>query len=238
MELQEILLRAVSVQVRFEPRSRFADCRGQIVEELLEANALTEWTLGAEVGVSAKDRSRAFMVAQSEFRAQYEAIDNRMDTLEGIRKFVEYAIEKLAVTEASFVGVRTFWLGAVDSFDALRDWMVKELGGRVTDLVGSLGKAITDVGWTYEMHEDDPKMSLRLGPMTLEQLIGYGVFSGELRERLPPNSVFVDLDRFINARPTSSDRITEVVESSFSRNVELGERLANQLEASARGEVT
>ncbi len=178
------------------------------------------------------------MVAQSEFRAQYEAIDNRMDTLEGIRKFVEYAIEKLAVTEASFVGVRTFWLGAVDSFDALRDWMVKELGGRVTDLVGSLGKAITDVGWTYEMHEDDPKMSLRLGPMTLEQLIGYGVFSGELRERLPPNSVFVDLDRFINARPTSSDRITEVVESSFSRNVELGERLANQLEASARGEVT
>jgi hypothetical protein len=229
MELQEIVLHGVTVQVRFVPRPRYGDARGKLVEDLAEAFDLTEWTLGPEVLVTTRDRSRSYLVGSSELRAQREAVPDERDAESEIGHFIEYCANELNVAEATFLGVRTFWLGAVDSFEDLTAWMVGRFGGGAAELVSEIGKPVTDVGWSFEMHGDDPKWSLRLGPMTADQLISYTLFSEQSRERLPADSLFLDLDRVFNDRPLPRDSLVQTFASSLQKNLEMGRHLASLL---------
>jgi len=206
------------------------DVRGTMADHLLGEFGLTEWSVGPEVTVTTRDQARVFVVGGAELRVHYQLVEDREATIQEASSFAQYVIEEMRIGDVGFVGVRTYWLAAVDSLADLRDTMVKHLGGGAADVASIVGKPVSDVGWTFEMHNDDPKVTLRLGPMTADQLIGYGLFAEQARDRLPPNALFFDVDRIMNTEVVPAADATDRMRGSFEKSTELGDKLARALE--------
>src|SRR5207249_133978 len=86
VELQELSLKAVVTQLRFDPRARFADVRGHIADELSRDHGLSEWAWGdALVHVFNVDRTTNLVVTGRELRANFEHIER----LDAVRETVE-----------------------------------------------------------------------------------------------------------------------------------------------------
>jgi hypothetical protein len=225
VELQELSLKTVWTQLRFRPSSRIADIRGQIAEELSKAHELPEWGWGEDVAhVFSSDRTTNLIVTGRELRAGFDKIERLDDLRQTITSFLSYGLDVLGVEEVMFLGVRSYWLAAVDSFDELRDWLIASFSGGAAPLLEALGDSPTDAGWVYEFHKQDPKQRLQFGPMKQAQLVE-GVLTTDSSEGIPPEFLFVDMDRVYNDKPTEVGRVIERWSDSFQRTLDLGERL-------------
>lgn len=228
MELQELVVRAATMQFRFRLAPRFADVRGALIEELREANDLSEYGWGeAHVQLHNAERTRQLIVGSRELRIVYEHIERIDDFLDTARAFFERGLEALGVRELEFLGVRTYWLAAVDSFDELRDWMVERLSPS-EPFSAALGDVMTDVGWILEYRRQDPQHIIRIGPMTVDQLIEQVLGTSE-RELFPDAFLFLDLDRMYKETPIAADNAVERAFDAFQRSLAIGEKIAATL---------
>jgi hypothetical protein len=225
VELQELSLKSVRTQLRFKPTARFADVRGHITEELSRTHDLSEWGWGdAFVHVFSPDRTTNLVVSGRELQAGFEQIHRLDDLRESMAGFFEFGLETLGVDEVIFLGIRTYWIAAVDSFDELRAWLIESLSQGVDPLLEPFGGSPSDVGWTFEFHQKDPKHSIRFGPMKQAQLVEQ-ILATNSTEGIPLEFLFVDLDRFYNDGPIEARSVPERWNDSFQRSLDLGAQL-------------
>jgi hypothetical protein len=229
LELQEILLRGIIVQLRFAVTPRFPDIRGRLIEELSEILELPEWGWGDNVFLTTVDRSVTVFASSRELRVNFEEVEDAEEHFAFAKQFFDHAGGMLGVKAVEFVGVRTFWIGAVDSFDELHKWLLDRLAASAQDVLSIVSQPPTDTGWVFEFHKEDPKHTLRVGPMTNDQAVQLGLFVQESRVRLPAEFLFIDLDRVNNEDKLDWPAAQSRWEATFRKNLEIGEKIAASL---------
>jgi hypothetical protein len=224
VDLQELTVRVAIGQMRFDLAPRFADVRGALIEEFRSQYGLEKFGWGdAEVRVTNEDLSRSCIVASRDARLVYEHIERIDDYLNDGRTFFAHVLETLGIEEVAYLGVRTFWMAAVDSFDDLVTWMREWLSPEEPFSEFAPGK-LTDLGWVWEYHEKDPKLSVRVGPMKVEQLIEQLVATDK-RDLFPEEFLFLDLDRLYNEDPIPPQDAVARWEDSLWKSLELGPKI-------------
>jgi hypothetical protein len=220
--------------MRFRLAPRFADVRGSLIEELSNNYDLREYGWGeSQLRVANEDATRTLIVGSRESRFVYEHLERIDDYVQGGRAFFSHVLETLGVTEVEYLGVRTFWMAAVDSFEDLVAWM-REWLTPDEPFSGFASTKLTDVGWMFEYHESDPKLSVRLGPMKVEQVIEQFVGTDK-RDLFPEEFLFLDLDRIYNDDPIATDGAVDRWEESLRKNLELGTKLGAALADKVKG---
>lgn len=231
MEIQELTLQAVVSQLRpTQPSLHFVDNRGSILEQLKEDLGLPEWGYSHDfVELFSKDRSAAIHVASDEVRVMFEHIEDPGDVREMSEQVLESMFDRLKLESFRFIGVRTWWTAAADSFEELNDWMVDRFSKSGKDLFDAVGQKPTDSAWVFEFHDKDPKHTLNIGPMTAEQAVSQ-TFRDNDPENFPPQFLYIDLDRVYNDDPDlNRPDALDLWRKSFDRSLEMGERIGKQL---------
>lgn len=233
MELQEPVARGITTQLRFATVSpRFVDRRGALIESLVsEEDDLTEWGYGQDfLEVFSKDESVALAVSARDLRAIFEHFDDSGTVINRTRAFLQATLEEFATPQINFVGVRSYWLAAADTFEGLNEWLLERLGPPLADFSDVVGSKPTDAGWVLDYHERDPKHTVRIGPMTPAQVTAQ-FFRDNDQEHFPPQFLFLDIDRVYNEDVIDAEKALETWERSLARNLEIGEKLAGLLTA-------
>jgi hypothetical protein len=228
VDLQELVVRVAIGQMRFRLAPRFADLRGALIEELAQRYDLHEYGWSeTQLRVGNEDLSRSLIVGSREGRFVYEQLERIDDYVENGRAFFGHVLDTLGVDEIQYLGVRTYWMAAVDSFDDLVAWMRQWLSPD-EPFSGLAPTKLTDVGWVFEYHEKDPKLSVRLGPMKVEQVIEQFVGTDK-RDLFPEQFLFLDLDRLYNEDAIPAGDAVARWEESLRKNLELGSKLGAAL---------
>ncbi len=226
MELQELALRAITIQLRFRLAPRFADVRGTLIEELQEAHGLSEYGWGdAQLDVHDLERTRNMVVGSRELRISYEQIDRLESFMEAASAFLTRGLDVLHVQTVEFVGVRSYWIAAVDSFEELAAWMLRRLSPD-EPFSGAIGTRPSDAGWVFEYHGDEnPWHTVRVGPMTVDQLVGQ-VLATNQRDLFPDQFFFLDLDRvYQKAEIPAGDAVARAA-ASVDKSQAIGRKIA------------
>jgi hypothetical protein len=234
MELQDLVPAGVTSQLRFATvNPGFVDRRGALIESLLTQGELTEWRYGEDfLEVFRRDQSVALFASSRDLRAIFEHFEDRATVVSRTRDFLGATLEELAVTEIGFIGVRSYWLAAADSFADLNEWLLERLSPPLTPFFDVVGSKPTDAGWVLEFREKDPKHNLKIGPMTPAQATAQ-FFRDNDEENFPPQFLFLDIDRIYNEEVIATDKALERWEKSFTRNFEIGEKLGELLNSRA-----
>lgn len=223
MELQELTCRALIANVRFRLSPTLADNRGAMIRELGSIVGTEEfgWT---ETGIDlfSSDQRDHFRLTGRDLVASSEHFESIDDSFAKTKAFTAAAVAALQVEEFAFLGVRTLWLAATDDFDALRDGLVDRFGATMAELGEVAGKRPTDVGWVYEFHGSDPRITVRMGPMKVEQALE--MFRVKDASLYPPEFLFLDLDRFMSDDSAPIDRLEHKLDRAIDRNLELAAR--------------
>jgi hypothetical protein len=227
MELQELVVRVVIAQLRFRLAPRFADIRGALIDELLETHGLSEYGWDeTHVRAFNEDRTRNLVVASRELLLEYEHIERLDDLVATGRDFLEHALAELRVETIDFLGVRTYWMAAVDSFDELASW-VRDLAPN-EPFSAATSQKLTDVGYIFEYRERNPRYALRMGPMKIEQALEQYLFT-EKRELFPDVFLWLDIDRTLVEADLSVSDAPSALEDAIRQNLAVGERIAARL---------
>jgi hypothetical protein len=181
---------------------------------------------GGEVEVYRDDRTWTAAVSSRDTRLITEQITDVSAIASVVNDVTSAVCDLLDVRgDYSFLGIRTQWVAAVDSFDELRDRMADRLGGSLSSVFSVVDQPLTDAGWVWEFHGVDPKYSVRFGPMTREQ--GLQVYFYEVNEeRVPLEFLFVDFDRVINEQPVSRHRSEQVWADDLRASISVAEQVA------------
>jgi hypothetical protein len=225
MELQELVVRTVISQMRFRLAPRFLDSRGALVEKLRREFELSDYGWGqTQLQVLNADRTRVLIVAATELRLVYEHLERIDDYVEAGRRFFAEGLGELGIDQVEFLGIRTYWLAAVDSFADLAVWLRKRLSPS-DPVTAAVNSKPTDLGWVVEFQEKDPKHRITIAPMKVDQLVEQFVGTDK-RELFPPEFLFVDIDRFFNATTVDTAAAIDRWEDALQKNLDLGERIA------------
>jgi hypothetical protein len=225
VEVQELACKALMANVRFRLSPLLADNRGALIQrlgDLLDTNEFG-WTESG-VQVFTTDKKEFFSVSGRDVVASCEHFEDREETAAKIRAFVAAALDALAVEHYDFLGVRTFWIAPTDSFDGLRDALVAKFAGGRAALNDLVGKAMTDVGWVFEFHDADPRVTVRLGPMKSAQAMAQA-FRVDDAAVYPPEFLFLDVDRILSDAPQPASDALRKLDRGIEHNVELAGRL-------------
>jgi hypothetical protein len=229
MELQELVVRAITIQMRFKLAPMFADRRGSILSALLaEHSDLSDygWT---ETGLqlSNPQRTRIMLVGSGEIRLVYEHLERIDDFTSVASEFFPRSLEELAVDQVAFLGIRSYWLAAVDSFDELCDWTVKRFSP-TEPFSEAVGARSTDTGWVFEYRAQDPEHIVRVGPMKVQQLTEQILGTSEA-DLFPEQFLFVDIDRIFRRDPIPTADVAARMQDSLDRALTLGQRIGAAL---------
>ncbi len=230
MELQEFSILAAIGQVRYPLSSRYPSARGQLLEEVIDAFAFPTWGWGDEfLNFHNEDRSLTLIAGGRESRAQFMRVEDIETVIDTSTRLFALALERFNVQQVDFVGARTFWAAAVDSFEDLRDALVGQLGSSTfAAMIDAAAQPVSDAGWVLEFHDKDPKHSLRFGPMKREQAVAQFVPDAKL-EDLPASFLFLDVDRVYNDEQQDAQVAVKRWEQSFRKNVELAGEIGRVL---------
>lgn len=224
MELQELTATAITVQVRFRLAPAFADKRGAMIAALCEAHGLSEYGWAETfLQVTNPEQTKRLVIGSRELRISYEHVERIDDFVTAAREFIEYGVTELALDELEFLGVRSHWLAAVDSFEELRDWLAAWLTPD-NPVSAAVAAQPSDLGWIFEFRDQSPEYVARIGPMKVEQLLEQ-IFVTSQRDLFPEQFLFLDLDRVYRGdhAPSTADLIDRIKES-LDRAVAVGER--------------
>lgn len=230
MELQEFSPHLLISQVRLKsPHPVLFDKRGALIEELREMLEAPEWAYQQDgLQVSSSDGRELFRLTVSEAYVSLENFEDFEAAVEKTRRFLGFALEALGEPDITWMGVRSHDLAPADSLDSLREHMVEGLSAPLADLSGLVGKQPTDVGWVVEFHGEDPRITVRLGPMVPEQATAV-FFRDKDESRFPPQFLFLDVDRVLADSTFSSAEVLERWEASLTKARAITARLADWL---------
>jgi hypothetical protein len=226
MEIQEPLLKMLIFQARFEPSPRFADLRGALVERLRMEAGVPHWSWGDIVEVANESRSIIAAASSRDLRVRTEFSVDAEEFKVLVSKCARATFETLKVESVAFVGVRCYWVAAVESFEDLRDRLVERLGGNNAG-IDLVGQPVSDAGWVYEFFDQNPKHMLRFGPMKREQAIGLNLFSEANKDLIPVEFLFVDVDSVFSDVAMA----TEAAVAKMEEHCELGTRIGAEVTA-------
>lgn len=213
--------------MRFGLAPRFADRRGAIIQALRTEHDFQDFGWSeTSLHVGNAEKTRIMVVGSRELRIVYEHIERTEDFLDAARSFFTFGLDQLEVQELDFLGVRSYWLAAVDSFDELRDWMIDRFSPS-EPFSAALSAKVSDVGWVFEYRDQDPETVVRLGPMKVEQLIDQ-IFGTSAADIFPDQFLFLDIDR-IHRGPIQAEEALSRMETAFERALAAGERIARTL---------
>ncbi len=221
MDIQEPVLKAVLTEVRFEPTPRFPEKRAELIERLRELRDLQHWKMTEQFVqvLTEDDPSDLLQVSVGNGSFSFEnpdAAECRNATETGI----EIVVDALEVQAATYIGVRSMWVAAVETFDELRDHLIATVGGASAAVVEPVGQKASDAGWVFEFRTTQPQHVLRFGPMHQEQATTQ-IFRDKDPENYPPNFLFLDLDRLYNGDPVPREDLAARWGSAYDRNLEV-----------------
>lgn len=219
MEVQELACKALIANVRFPLSPRMIDNRGQLIERFAEVLGTEQFgysDLGVDVYTT--NEHDHFRLTGTSLTASCEHPESVEETGERIKRFVREGVDALGVQHVQFLGVRTFWVAPTSSFGELRDALMERFSTAPARLADLAGKRPTDIGWHFEFHGSDPKVTVRMGPMTSEQAMA-NIFRVGDASLYPPEFLFMDLDRVLNddAQPAAevNDRLGRAIEHNM-----------------------
>ncbi|MDQ6775392.1 MAG: hypothetical protein M3071_04030 [Actinomycetota bacterium] len=229
MEIQEPVLKSVLSEVRFRPTPRFPEKRADIIARLQEVRGLENWNMADQFvqALTEGDTDDLLQVSIGNAAFSFEnpvATEARSATEEALNM----VLDVLEIEAAIYVGVRSTWLAAAESFDELRDFLVANLGGASTSVLEPVGQKPSDVGWVFEFRATQPQHVLRLGPMQQEQASNQ-IFRDKDPENYPPNFLFLDLDRLYSASPVPREELIGRWGSAFDRCLEVATEVITRL---------
>jgi hypothetical protein len=229
MELQEFSLIGLIGQLRYALSPLYPDVRGRIITQVKEALELPEWGWGDEVvNFHNADRSWTLLVGGREARAQFARVEDTAKSIDTAATVFESALSLLDVKDVAFVGARTIWVAAADSFEEVRDYISGMLDAPpMGELIAATGTPLSDIGWTVECHSQDPRHSFRVGPGTREQFAA--TFPWLQRENFPDSFLFLDLDRNYHETVVPAVEAVERWRKTAERNLEIAEAMSQIL---------
>ena len=230
MELQELSLISLVGQLRFAPSPLYPDVRGRLIRELGEGLSLPHWGWGDEVvNLHNEPRTWTLIAGHKEARVQFSRVEDVDAILDVSSQFFRRALNLLEVSEVAFVGVRTFWAAAVDSFEELKDSMLSSLGSPALHaLVEATGTPTSDLGWAVECHGQNPRHMFRFGPMKREQASAQAMPNAPVDD-LPESFLFLDLDRNYHEQTDEPALAVERWVKSAGRNLEIADEMSKLL---------
>lgn len=230
MELQEFSLIGLIGQLRFALNPKYPDVRGEIITDMVSRLDLPHWGWGDEViNFHNEDRTWTLLAGGREARGVFFRIEEVAEIVGVATELFEATLSHLQVTEVNFVGARTYWGAAVDSFDELRDYVIQDIGtSKFGDLIAATGTPASDVGFVVECHSQDPKHTFRFGPMTRAQAASVYMPDAP-QEDLPENFLFLDLDRNYNEKTFPADEAITQWQRNIERNLEIAGEIGKML---------
>lgn len=229
VELQELSCKSLVANVRFPLSPLMIDNRGELIQRLSKALGTDQFgynDLGVHVFTT--DEHDHFRLTGQDLQGSCEHPPDIDIAGARIARFVEEGISALEVEKILFLGVRSFWMAATDGFEALRDALLARFNMEPARLADIAGKRPSDAGWILEFHDGDPKLTVRVGPMTSEQALRQ-VFRSQDAELLPPESLFLDVDRVLNEDEQPADRVQQRLERAIEHNVSIARKFGAYL---------
>jgi phosphoglycolate phosphatase-like HAD superfamily hydrolase len=229
VEIQELACKALIANVRFPLSPLIIDNRGTLIQRMSAALDATEFAWRENgVDVFTTDEHNLFRIGGRDLVASCEHFSDLEAAAGKIRTFVETGLEFLDVEQVLFLGIRTHWVAATDSFDELRERLLDNFAGGAAKLANLAGKQSTDVGWTFEFHGSDPRVTVRMGPMKSEQAMRQ-IFRVEDPALYPPEFLFLDVDRVLADDPQPAHEIIARFNRALEHNLTLAEKFGRYL---------
>lgn len=224
MELQELACKALIANVRFRLSPLIIDNRGAVIQRISNVLDAPEFAFRENsVDVFTTDQHDLFRVSGRDLIASCEHFADLELAAGRIRTFVDEGVQLLDIETVAFLGVRTHWIAATDNFEELRDHLLESIGGGAGVLAELAGKRSTDAAWVFEFLGNDPRVTVRMGPMTSEQAMAQ-IFRVEDPALYPPAFLFLDVDRVMSDDDQPAERLLERLNRAIEHNLALAGR--------------
>ncbi len=229
MEIQEPVLKSVLSEIRFPVTPRFVGSRGDLVERLKALKGLQDWNM-------AEQFVQVFTNGEPDHLLQVSA-GNTALSLENLTApeckeltaaAIEIVLEVLDLQEVSYVGVRSWWIAATESFQDLRDALIERFAAESTSVLEPVGQKPSDVGWVFEFRSTQPQHVLRVGPMGQEQA-SREIFRDKDPDNYPPQFLYVDLDRHYSDESVPAAAAVDRWTRTFDRSLSVAEDVMSRL---------
>jgi len=194
MELQDFAPHLLLAQVVFkEPSPAVIDQRGAWITTLGEKFGATEFSAeAAAVEAFSEDKRKQYRVGTMQVVASVENFDEIERVGKELGEFVDVALTRVNRPRVAQVRVKTYDLAPTDSFDELRDALAASLLTPTQKLAEIVGKPMSDVGWVMEFLGSNPNITVRFGPMKIDQI--KTMLRDERDSQYPEQFLFLDLD--------------------------------------------
>jgi hypothetical protein len=229
VEIQEPVLRSVLSELRYPATPRFIGARGELIERLRTLRASRDWNMAEQFVQVFTDGEpdHLLQVSAGNMAFSFETLP-ASESKELTAAAAETVLETLGLDEVSYVGVRSWWLAAADSFEDLRDHMVELLATNSKSILEPVGQKPSDAGWVFEFRTSQPEHVMRIGPMGAEQAAREW-FRDKEPGNYPPHFLFVDIDRHYNGEVIAADEVLDRWDRAFDRCLSVAEDVMSRL---------
>ncbi len=197
-------------EIRYPASARLFDRRGFLMEEF-QSEPFTEWGLQRN-RVDLRNKESSISVFASFKNAGGAAEDPPTFAYfkDHLQRWLRLVVSELRIRKIDRIGFRSHYLVPVTSSsfaDLFDDFMQNYLGEDRGLKEWSSAKPV-DIGIVLDFQINGHKLHMTAGPMEQNQAQGY--FDSEaVRQKLPPLSIFVDLDYFADNPDFEEDRVAQ-----------------------------
>lgn len=194
MEVQDFAPHMLLARLLFkEPSPAVIDQRGALIATLRDTFGASEFSIeGAAVEALGSNRCWQYRIGTAQVLASIENFDELEEVRNELSKFFKLALGRLESPRIAQIHVRTYDMAPTDSFSELRDALATALAAPRQHLADVVGKPLSDAGWVMEFHHGDPHITIRFGPMKIEQI--KKLQRDQRDDRYPEECLFLELD--------------------------------------------
>lgn len=198
-------------EIRYPASAPLFDRRGFLMEEF-QRDPFTEWEVQRNrVDLRNKENSISVFASFTNAGGGAEEPPNFTYFRDHLQRWLKLVVPELRIMKIRRIGFRTLYLAPVlsQSFESLfQDFVQSYLGGD-SGLVNWKSAKPVDVGIAFDFQIGGCKLHMTTGPM--EQKQAQGLFNSEaVREKLPPFSIFADLDYYADNPNFEETRIIQM----------------------------
>ncbi len=194
--MSDLTLVKAILEIRFPTNATLFDRRGEIANNWQWRDDLSDWEISQnQVTIRNKSKSKFLSVGLRNAVVVFEMPSGHKDFCQLSEDFIKYVLQVLEPKKIERIGLRFLQISEEKHFKLLVNSIRKKLY-RLSDADWDIfGGFPEDVAFPIVLKLDENRANVHFGPMLKEQLSGY-FESGEVKEKLPEVSLFVDFDLY------------------------------------------